>query len=258
MARGFARVGFEGRVMTITGAAGGIGSATARLCASRGARRVIADIDEARGARLAEEIRTEGGTAQFIRTDVSRESDIEEMVEFALSAYGRLDAAFNNAGINTGNSMIVDLPLDQWNRGMAINLTSIFLCMKHQIPVMLRQGGGAILNTSSSAGAVGMAMSPDYVAAKHGVVGITRAAAVEVSGQGIRVNAILPGSTDTPILAGAFEQNPALRGIIEQGNPIGRIANPEELAEAAAWLLSDAASYVTGACIPIDGGFTAQ
>jgi 2,5-dichloro-2,5-cyclohexadiene-1,4-diol dehydrogenase 1 len=130
--------------------------------------------------------------------------------------------------------------------------------MKHQIPQMLKQGGGVIVNTSSSAGAVGMAMSPDYVAAKHGVVGITKAAAVEVSGQGIRVNAILPGGTETEILMSAFEQNPALKGIVEQGHPIGRIAQPEEMAEAAAWLLSDAASYVTGACIPIDGGFTAQ
>jgi len=258
MASGFDRVSLEGKVMTITGGTGGIGSATARLCAARGARLVIADIDEAKGQQLIAEVRTAGGTAEFISTDVSSEDDIRAMVEFAVATYGRLDAAFNNAGINTGNSMLVDLPLDQWNRGLTINLTSIFLCMKHQIPVMLEQGGGTILNTSSSAGAVGMAMSPDYVAAKHGVVGITRAAAVEVSGQGIRVNAILPGSTDTPILSGAFEQNPALRGIIEQGNPIGRIADPEELAEAAAWLLSDAASYVTGACIPIDGGFTAQ
>lgn len=258
MASGFERVGLEGRVLTITGAAGGIGSATAHLCASRGAKVVIADIDADKGGGLVEDIRSNGGTAQFIRADVTCEDDVKAMVEFAVSTFGGLDAAFNNAGINTGNSLLVDLPLEQWNRGLAVNLTSIFLCMKHQIPQMLKQGGGAILNTSSSAGAVGMAMSPDYVAAKHGVVGITRAAALEVSGQGIRVNAILPGGTETPILMNAFEQNPSLKGIVEQGHPIGRIAQPGEMAEAAAWLLSDAASYLTGACIPIDGGFTAQ
>ncbi|MDG2004693.1 MAG: SDR family oxidoreductase [Novosphingobium sp.] len=258
MARGFESVGLEGRVLTITGGTGGIGSAAALLCASRGASGVIADIDTEKGGQLVDSIREAGGTAEFIRTDVGSEDDVAAMVDFAVSRFGRLDSAFNNAGINTGNSMIVDLSLDQWTRGLTINLTSIFLCMKHQIPQMLKQGGGAIVNTSSSAGAVGLAMSPDYVAAKHGVVGITRAAAVEVSGEGIRVNAILPGGTETPILLNAFEQNPSLRGIVEQGHPIGRIAQPEEMAEAAAWLLSDAASYVTGACIPIDGGFTAQ
>jgi 2,5-dichloro-2,5-cyclohexadiene-1,4-diol dehydrogenase 1 len=258
MPRGFDRVGLDGKVMTITGGTGGIGSATARLCAARGARIVVADLDEEKGARLVEDIRAEGGIAQFIRTDVTSDDDVKAMVDLAVSAFGGLDAAFNNAGINTGNALLVDMPLEQWNRGLAVNLTSIFLCMKRQIPEMLKRGGGAILNTSSTSGVVGNAFSSDYVASKHGVVGVTRAAALEVSGQGIRVNALIPGGTDTPILAGALEQNPTLRSIIESGHPIGRIGQADELAEAAAWLLSDAASFVTGACIAVDGGLTAQ
>lgn len=258
MARGYERVGLDGKVVTITGGTGGIGRETALLCAARGAKVVIADLDEEKGAILAAAIRERGRQAEFVRTDVSRDADVAAMVAFAISAFGRIDAAFNNAGINTGNSLLVDLPLEQWNRGLAVNLTSVFLCMKHQIPVMLAQGGGAILNTSSTSGVVGNAMSPDYVAAKHGVVGITRAAAIEVSGQGIRVNALVPGGTETPILMNALGQNPTLRAVIESGHPIGRIGQPGELAEAAAWLLSDAASFVTGACIAVDGGLTAQ
>ncbi len=258
MASGFDKVGFDGKVLTITGGTGGIGSETARLCAARGAKVVIVDIDEVKGAQLVSDIRADGGTAEFIRCDVGSDDDVRAMVAFAVSTFGRLDAAFNNAGINTGNKLLVDLPLEQWNRGLAINLTSVFLCMKHQIPVMLEQGGGAILNTSSTSGVVGNAMSPDYVAAKHGVVGITRAAAIEVSGRGVRVNALIPGGTETPILTNALGQNPSLKKVIESGHPIGRIGQPGELAEAAAWLLSDAASFVTGACIAVDGGLTAQ
>jgi len=258
MASGFDKVGFDGKVLTITGGTGGIGSETARLCAARGAKVVIVDIDEVKGAQLVSDIRADGGTAEFIRCDVGSDDDVRAMVAFAVSTFGRLDAAFNNAGINTGNKLLVDLPLEQWNRGLAINLTSVFLCMKHQIPVMLEQGGGAILNTSSTSGVVGNAMSPDYGAAKHGVVGITRAAAIEVSGRGVRVNALIPGGTETPILTNALGQNPSLKKVIESGHPIGRIGQPGELAEAAAWLLSDAASFVTGACIAVDGGLTAQ
>jgi 2,5-dichloro-2,5-cyclohexadiene-1,4-diol dehydrogenase 1 len=255
VARGFEKVSLAGKVVTITGGAGGIGTQTARLCAARGAKVVIADLDEAKGEALAGEI---GEAAAFVRCDVSSEADVKAMVHFAVATFGRLDCAFNNAGINTGNRLIADMPLEQWNRGIAVNLTGVFLCLKHQIPVMLGQGGGAIVNTASTAGVTGNAMAPDYVASKHGVIGITRAAAVEVSGQGIRVNALVPGGTETPILTNALGQNPSLKQIMESGHPIGRIGQPDELAEAAAWLLSDAASFVTGACIAVDGGFTAQ
>jgi len=254
----FEKVGLEGKVITITGGTGGIGSATSRLCAARGASVVIADLDEGKGSELASQIRDAGGKAAFIRTDVTSEDDVRAMVALAMDNFGGLHGAFNNAGVNTGNSLLVDLPLEQWQRGLAINLTGIFLCMKHQIAHMQEHGGGAIVNTSSSAGAVGLPYSADYVAAKHGVVGVTRAAAVEVSGKGIRVNTILPGAVETPIFLNALDTNPSLREITEAGHPIGRVGQPDELAEAAAWLLSDAASYVTGATIAVDGGFTAQ
>lgn len=258
MATGFEKLGLEGRVVLITGGTGGIGRSTARLCAARGASVVLADIDEGKGTHLAETITEAGGNAAFIRTDVSREDDVKAMVDFAVERFGGLHGAFNNAGVNTGNAMLVDLPLDQWQRGLAINLTGVFLCMKYELAHMLANGGGTIVNTSSSAGAVGLPMSSDYVAAKHGVVGVTRAAAVEVSGQGVRVNAILPGATETPIFLDALGTNPSLRAITEAGHPIGRVGQPEEIAETAAWLLSDAASFITGACIAADGGFTAQ
>lgn len=254
----FARVSLTGRTTLITGAIGGIGTATARLCAARGARLVLADLDAAAGEALAGSLRAQGADAAFIRTDVTREADVAAMVAFAIDTFGAIDGAFNNAGINAGNAFLPELPLDQWQRSLAVNLTGVFLCMKHQLGPMLERGRGAIVNTSSSAGAVGLPMSADYVSAKHGVVGATRAAAVEVSGRGVRVNAILPGATETPMFTDALVTNPALKELTEAGHPIGRIAQPEEMAEAAAWLLSDAASYVTGACLMVDGGFTTQ
>jgi 2,5-dichloro-2,5-cyclohexadiene-1,4-diol dehydrogenase 1 len=257
MAGPYDRLSLAGRVVLITGGTGGIGSATARLCAARGASVVIADMDEAAGTALAAAIQQGGGMAAFVRTDVTSEDQVKAMVAFAVSTFGGLHAAFNNAGVNTGNEYITDLPLEQWQRSIAVNLTGVFLCLKHEIAHMLSAGGGAIVNTSSSAGAVGMGMAPDYVSGKHGVVGITRAAAAEVSGRGIRVNTILPGAVETPMFLDALGTNPLLRKMTEDGHPIGRVAMPEELAEAAAWLLSDAASYITGAAIAVDGGFTA-
>ncbi len=258
MTNAFSRVSLDGKVIAITGGTGGIGSCTARLCAARGASVVIADLDDEVGDALVQQIRAKGGKAAFVKTDVTNEDDVRAMVAFAVETFGGLHGAFNNAGVNTGNSLLVDLPLEQWQRGIAINLTGVFLCMKHQIAYMVEHGGGAILNTSSTAGAVGLPYSPDYVASKHGVVGITRAAAVEVGRKGVRVNAILPGATETPIFLNALETNPSLKEITEAGHPIGRVARPDEMAEAAAWLLSEAASFVTGACVAVDGGFTTQ
>ncbi|MCB2079424.1 MAG: glucose 1-dehydrogenase [Novosphingobium sp.] len=248
----------EGRVIVITGGTGGIGSATAQLCAARGASVVIADLDEAAGDALAEKIRECGGKAAFIRTDVTSEADVEAMVAFAVSEFGGLHGAFNNAGINSGNVVMTDHSLDQWQRGIGVNLTGVFLCLKHEIRHMSANGGGAIVNTSSTAGARGFAMCADYVSSKHGVVGITRAAAVEYGKQGIRVNAVLPGATETQMFLSGLETNPNLREITEAGHPIGRVGQPSELAESVAWLLSDSASYVTGVALPVDGGFTAQ
>jgi 2,5-dichloro-2,5-cyclohexadiene-1,4-diol dehydrogenase 1 len=254
----YARVSLQGRVIIITGATGGIGSATARLTAARGACVVLADTNEAAGAELAAAIQGGGGRAAFIRTDVSCEDDVKAMVGAALSTFGALHAAFNNAGIDTGHHGVADQELTQWQRNLAVNLTGIFLCMKHEVAHMLTSSGGSIVNTSSTAGAVGVGTSADYVSSKHGVVGLTRSAAVDYSGKGIRVNAILPGAIETPMFLSALQGHPTLRQIVEEGHPIGRIGQPTEIAETVAWLLSDAASYITGASIMIDGGFTSR
>jgi 2,5-dichloro-2,5-cyclohexadiene-1,4-diol dehydrogenase 1 len=258
MAGPYERLSLEGRVIAITGGTGGIGSEAVRLCAARGAAVVIADLNDAAGEELAASIRENGGKAAYIRTDVSRDEDARAMVAFAVSTFGGLHAAFNNAGLDTGHLPVADTPLEQWQRNIATNLTGVFLCMKHEIAHMLAHGGGAIVNTSSTSGAVATVTSADYTAAKHGVVGITRSAAVDYSGKGIRVNAILPGGIATPMLMDALVDNEPLRRVIESAHPIGRIGEPHEIAEAAAFLLSDAASFITGACLMVDGGFTTQ
>ena len=253
----YERLSLAGKTVLITGATGGLGSATSRLCAARGASVVLADLNDSAGEELVASIKGPGGRAAFIRTDVSREDEVKAMVDFAVATFGGVHAAFNNAGVDTGHNGVVDLPLAQWQRNLAVNLTGMFLCMKHEIVHMLAHGGGAIVNTSSVAGVVGVATSADYVSAKHGVVGVSRAAAVDYSAKGVRVNVVLPGAIETPMFLNALKDHPTLRQIVDSAHPIGRIGQPSEIAEAVAWLLSDAASFVTGASIAIDGGYTA-
>jgi 2,5-dichloro-2,5-cyclohexadiene-1,4-diol dehydrogenase 1 len=251
----YERLGLKDRVIVVTGGSGGIGGATARLIAARGACVVVADRNVEGGRRVVADIESQGGAADFIRTDVSNEDDAFAMVQFAVSRFGGLHGAFNNAGIDNGHRAVADVPAAEWRQNVDVNLTGTFLCMKHEIQHMLAHGGGAIVNTSSTAGAVGCGNAAAYVSAKHGVVGLTRAGAIDYSARAIRVNAVLPGAVETPMLEEALS-DPGVRALVEQGHPIGRAGKADEIAEAVAWLLSDAASYVTGATIMVDGGYT--
>ncbi|MBK5265190.1 MAG: SDR family oxidoreductase [Alphaproteobacteria bacterium] len=245
----------DNRAIIITGGASGIGRATARLAASRGASIVVADIDGEGAARAAQEIVESGGKAVSCRTDITSESDVEAMVALAVDTFGRLDGALNNAGLQGRYIPLITMKLEEWQRMIDVNLTGTFLCMKHEIAYMLEHGGGSVVNISSGAGLVGVRGIPDYVASKHGVIGLTRAAAADYSAQGVLVNAICPGAVDTPMLQEAIRTSPPPSSATG-GRPIGRYGTAEEIAEGAAWLFSSAASYATGAAFAIDGGYT--
>jgi NAD(P)-dependent dehydrogenase (short-subunit alcohol dehydrogenase family) len=247
-----------GKATLVTGGASGIGRATALAMAREGARVLVCDTDEAGGERVVAEIRGSGGTACFLKVDVTREADVEAMVKCAVSEFGRLDCAVNNAGITGGGGAIPDLSLEQWSQTLAINLTGVFLCLKHELRVMRAQKSGAIVNMSSGAGVIAVPGLAAYCASKHGVLGLTKTAAVENARGGVRVNAILPGSTDTPMLAKAMSSDPKLRKLIESSSPAGRLGLPEEIAEAAVWLCSDRASFVSGESMLVDGGSVAR
>jgi len=246
--------GFDGKAVLVTGGASGLGEAAVGLLAARGARVVVADLDPDRGAAVVEAVRADGGEAVFRSTDVTREADVAAAVATALDTFGRLDAAINNAGTTGPSNLTVDYSLEDWNRVLALNLTGVFLGLKHEIPAIVAQGGGAIVNTSSGAGLVGFAGLPAYVASKHGVIGLTRAAALEYVKAGVRINAVCPGSTRTPMLEGFMGGDPALERAMANAAPIGRLARPVEIAQAMVWLLSDAASFVVGHAFAVDGG----
>lgn len=246
---------FEGKVAIVTGAAGGIGAATAKILAARGAAVVVADYDQASGEATAAAIAADGGEATFERVDVSDEQQIDALVAATVQRYGRLDVAHNNAGILHAAASFTDLPMSDWDRSIAINARGVALCMRAELRHMLSAGGGAIVNTASGAGIGAVPDLSAYVTSKHAVIGLTRAAAVEYPRRGIRVNAVAPGTVLTAMTAGMTpEQRDELNALM----PMGRMAHPEEVAEVVAFLLSDAASYVNGAVVPIDGGASAH
>jgi NAD(P)-dependent dehydrogenase (short-subunit alcohol dehydrogenase family) len=248
---------FAGRSILVTGAGSGIGRAAAQLFANEGGRVVVVDQDENEAQATVKSIRQAGGEALAIGADVSREADCRGMVERALASYGRLHVAFNNAGIGASGFAVADEEEVTWSRLIDVNLKGIFLAMKYEIPAMVSAGGGAIVNTASVAGLVGERGIGAYSASKHGVVGLTRTAALDYIGQGIRINAVCPGATRTRILANWF-QDPKVESFILSRHPIGRIAEPEEIARAVLFLASDDASFVVGQALAVDGGLTAQ
>ena len=253
-----ARSDFAGKVAIVTGAASGIGRASARLFAQRGASVVVADIDTTGGEETAKLVNDAGGTAVFQVTDVADPAAVERMVQRAVSEFGRLDFAHNNAGIAGAGQPIPDYPLEEWYRGIDVMLTGVFLGMRFEIPAILASGGGAIVNTASGAGLIGFPGMSAYVAAKHGVIGLTKTAALEFGAQGVRINAICPEPPAPGWSTSGCTATRTTKPKVAALHPIGRIANPEEIAEAAIWLCSDAASFMLGAAVPVDGGYTAQ
>jgi NAD(P)-dependent dehydrogenase (short-subunit alcohol dehydrogenase family) len=252
-----------GKTALITGGASGIGRAAAVAFAREGARLMIVDTNEAGGRETVELATKAGAKARFLNADLTDTAAAVTLVAKTVEAFGRLDCAFNNAGISgigiggPARAATADYPDERWHRVLAINLSAVWFCMKAEITQMLAQGGGAIVNTASVAGLVGLRYSSAYVASKHGVVGITKTAALEYAPRGIRVNAVCPGYIETPMTALAMKDPDRLAQIIAQ-EPVGRVGNPAEVAEAVVWLCSDAASFVTGHSMTIDGGFTAQ
>ena len=248
---------FNGKVSLVTGGGSGIGQAACHLYAREGARVVVSDIDEKGGQETVEAIRGMNGEAIFVRADVSRPEECEAMVTAALEQYGRLDIAFNNAGIGGESALTADYNVEGWQKVIAINLSGVFYCMKYEIPAMLNSGGGAIVNMASILGQVSFENSSAYVAAKHGVVGLTKNAAVEYAKQGLRINSVGPAFIRTPLIAD-IEQNEQARDLLISLHPLGRLGESEEVAEMVIWLSSEKASFVTGAYYPIDGGYLAR
>lgn len=247
----------EGKIALITGGASGIGRAAAHIFAREGASVMIADVDAAGGEETVALIEALGGDAAFMLCDVSRESDVEALVARTVEHYGRLDCAFNNAGIRGDLMRIAKLTVEDFDRLYGVNQKGAWLCMKHEIRHMLDQGGGAIVNNASTAGLTGVESLSGYAASKHAVVGMTRTVALEYATRDIRVNAVCPGAVKTPMLDGVIREHPKIEQTIIDFQPMRRLGRPEEIGEAAVWLCSDRASFVTGQALAVDGGLTA-
>jgi NAD(P)-dependent dehydrogenase (short-subunit alcohol dehydrogenase family) len=248
-----------GKVAFVTGAGGGIGRAAALAFAREGASVVVADVSEKENQETARMIEEQGQQALVLRCDVSRVEDVKAALDKTGAAFGRLDFAFNNAGIEPRKpAPTADYDLEEWDRIIDIDLRGIFLCMKYEVPLMLKHGGGAIVNTSSGAGVIGIKGSPAYTAAKHGVIGLTRAAALDYAAQNIRVNAVCPGYIETPMMTRFTGGTAEGRAKVISEEPVGRMGTAEEIASAVVWLCSDMAKFVIGSAMVIDGGQTIQ
>ena len=243
----------EGKVALVTGAGRGIGEAIARLFASEGAAVLVCDINMGAAQAVVQAIQEKGGEAMAVAADVTKEDDVATCVRTAIDWYGRLDCAVNNAGISGRFGSFIDLPLNEWQQMIDINLTSVFLCLKYELGVMAAQGFGSIVNISSGAGVVAAPGLPHYTAAKHGVLGLTKCAAQEFAAKGVRVNAILPGTTRTPMIENFINGDPAVEKMVSRGIGRGHLGEPSEIAEAAVWLCSDRASFVCGESLLVDG-----
>lgn len=248
--------GLEGKVAIVTGGGSGIGQSTALAFARERVKVIVSDVDEQGGNETVRLIEAQGGEARFVRADVSKPAEVEQLVRATVEAFGALHFACNNAGIGGPAAPTGEYPIDGWEQVIAINLSGVFYCMRYQIPEMLKAGGGVIVNMASILGTVGYAQSPAYVAAKHGVVGLTKTAALEYSSQGIRVSAVCPAFIRTPLIEENLAQD--VRDYLVTQHPVGRLGEPEEVAELVVWLCSDAASFIMGSPILVDGGYVAQ
>jgi NAD(P)-dependent dehydrogenase (short-subunit alcohol dehydrogenase family) len=247
----------EGKVALVTGGSSGIGRATALDFAREGARVAIADVDSAGGSETLRLIETGGGQGIFIKTNVSQEADVAAMVEKTVQTYGCLDYAHNNAGVEPRSMPVTEVETEVWDKVLSVNLKGVWLCLKYEIRQMLKQGRGAIVNTSSLAGLDVIPNCAPYIASKFGVIGLTKAAAVENTRFGIRVNVVCPGPTDTPMMdriIGQAKTESQSYGLVTKDDPIGRMGTPEDVARTVVWLCSDAASFINGCALPVDGG----
>lgn len=246
------------KVALVTGGSSGIGRATALMMVREGAAVVVSDVNRAGGQDTVEQITALGGDARFVAADVSKADQVDALIKAVIAAYGRLDCAFNNAGVGGMISPLQNKTEDEWDLVMNVNLKGVWLAMKYQLPVMLDQGGGSIVNMASLSGLVGFRSAAIYSASKHGVIGLTKSAALEVARKNIRVNAVCPYFIDTPMVATMIETAPVMQRATIEGSPMKRRGDVDEIAETVVWLCSDKASYITGHAMPIDGGVMAS